>query len=62
LQDEINERLKAKGLPAREENYWIFRLRKGAFPTKLAKLLTQREHYQKLLKQELVKPTEPIAN
>jgi DNA polymerase elongation subunit (family B) len=56
--DEINDRLKKKCRPAREENYWICKLRKGAFPTKLVKLLTEREYFQKLLKQELTKSKE----
>jgi DNA polymerase elongation subunit (family B) len=58
VMDEINERLKKKNLPARKENYWICKLRKGAFSTKVLKLLTEREYYQKLLKQELTKPKE----
>jgi DNA polymerase elongation subunit (family B) len=40
-------------LPEREEAYWICRLRKGAFPTKLKQLLAEREKYQQLVKQEL---------
>jgi DNA polymerase, archaea type len=54
VMDEINERLQKKGLPIREETYWICRLRKGAFPTKLKQLLAEREKYQQLAKR--VKP------
>jgi DNA polymerase elongation subunit (family B) len=34
---------------------WICKLRAGAFPKVLRKLLREREHYQSLLKQEFVK-------
>jgi DNA polymerase I len=58
VMNEINEGLAKKGLPGRKETYWICRLRKGAFPTKLKTLIMEREHYQKILKQELAKPKE----
>ena len=56
IMNEINTRLQEKALPPRTEDYWICKLRTGAFPTILAKLLKEREQYQSLLKQELVKP------
>jgi DNA polymerase I len=51
--NEINTRLQEKELPRRTQDYWICKLRAGAFPTILAKLLKEREQYQLLLKQEL---------
>ena len=54
--DEINERLQKKGLPKRIESYWICQQRNGAFPTKLNKLIKERESYQQLVNQELTKP------
>ena len=56
--DEINERLQKKGLPNRIEPYWICKLRNGAFPKKLQKLIRERESYQQLVNQELAKPKE----
>jgi DNA polymerase elongation subunit (family B) len=50
--------LKKKGLPNRIEPYWICQKRKGAFPTKLKKLIRERERYQQLVNQELAKPKE----
>jgi hypothetical protein len=44
--DEINQRLQKKGLPSRIEHYWICQQRNGAFPTKLKKLINERERYQ----------------
>jgi DNA polymerase I len=58
VMDEINSRLQDKGLAYRKDNYWVCKLRKGAFPTNLKYLLTERECYQQLLKQELAKPKE----
>jgi DNA polymerase elongation subunit (family B) len=57
-QIEINQGLNKKGIPSRTETYWICRLRRGVFPTKLKMLIMEREHYQQLLKQELAKPKE----
>ena len=56
IMNEINTRLQEKALPRRTEDYWICKLRTGAFPKVLIKLLKEREKYQSLLKQELVKP------
>jgi DNA polymerase elongation subunit (family B) len=56
VMDEINERLQKKGLPNRIEPYWICQQRNGAFPTKLWKLIKERECYQQLVNQELAKP------
>jgi DNA polymerase elongation subunit (family B) len=56
--DEINERLQKKGLANRIEPYWICEQRNGAFPTKLKKLLRQRERYHQLVNQERTKPKE----
>jgi DNA polymerase elongation subunit (family B) len=58
VMDEINERLQKKGLPNRIEPYWICQQRNGAFPTKLKKLIKERERYQKLVNQELAKSKE----
>jgi DNA polymerase, archaea type len=58
VMDEINQRLQKKGLPNRIEPYWICQHRNGAFPTKLKKLIRERERYQQLVSQELVKPKE----
>jgi DNA polymerase elongation subunit (family B) len=58
VMDEINERLQKKGLPNRIESYWICQQRDGAFPTKLKKLIRERERYQQLVNQELAKPKE----
>jgi DNA polymerase elongation subunit (family B) len=58
VMDEINQRLQKKGLPNRIESYWICKQRNGAFPTKLKKLIREREHYQQLVNQELAKPKE----
>lgn len=55
IMNEINTRLQEKDLPRITEDYWICKLRAGAFPTILAKLLKEREQYQSLLKQELAK-------
>ena len=35
VMDEINGGLREKGLPIRREHYWICKLRRGAFPSKL---------------------------
>ena len=48
-------RLQKKGLPNRIEPYWICQIRNGAFPTKLKKLIKERERYQQLVNQELAK-------
>jgi DNA polymerase elongation subunit (family B) len=56
VMDEINQRLQKKGLPNRIEPYWICQKRNGAFPTKLKKLIAERERYQQLVDQELAKP------
>jgi DNA polymerase, archaea type len=56
VMDEINQRLQKKGLPNRIEPYWICQQRNGAFPTKLKKLIRERERYQQLVNQELAKP------
>src|SRR5919107_1760868 len=58
VMDEINERLQKKGLPNRIDPYWICHKRNGAFPTKLRKLIRERERYQNLVNQELAKPKE----
>jgi DNA polymerase elongation subunit (family B) len=58
VMDEINQRLVKKGLPNRIEPYWICQKRNGAFPTKLKKLIRERERYQQLVNQELAKPKE----
>jgi DNA polymerase, archaea type len=58
VMEEINQGLNKKGLPSRTETYWICRLRKGAFPTKLKMLIMERERYQVFLKEELAKPKE----
>ena len=58
VMDEINGGLREKGLPIRREHYWICKLRRGAFPTKLKKLRNERERYRELLRQECEKPTE----
>ena len=44
VMNEINIRLQEKALPRRTEDYWICKLRAGAFPTILAKLLKEREN------------------
>jgi hypothetical protein len=46
VMDEINERLKEKRLPLRKEHYWICKLRKGAFPTKLNELIIERKNIE----------------
>src|SRR5262249_36928716 len=51
VMNEINTRLQEKALPIRFEDYWICKLRAGAFPKILTKLLIDREKYQSLLKQ-----------
>jgi DNA polymerase, archaea type len=58
VMDEINGRLQTKGLPKREETYWICKLRRGTFPTKLKQLLAEREKYQQLMKEELAKDSQ----
>jgi DNA polymerase, archaea type len=58
VMNEINGRLENKGLSPRKETYWLCKIRKGAFPTKLKELLMERRHFQQLLKQEQVKPKE----
>ncbi|HZC47898.1 MAG TPA: DNA polymerase domain-containing protein [Nitrososphaeraceae archaeon] len=58
VMNEINQRLQKKGLPNRIEPYWICQQRNGAFPTKLKKLIRERERYQQLVNQELAKPKE----
>ena len=58
VMNEINGRLEKKGVSPRNETYWLCKLRKGAFPTKLKKLLMERRHFQQLLKQEQHKPKE----
>jgi len=55
VMNEINIRLQEKALPRRTEDYWICKLRSGAFPKVLTKLLKEREKYQSLLKQEHTK-------
>ena len=55
VMNEINARLEEKALSPRTEAYWICKLRAGAFPKVLRKLLREREHHQSLLKQEFVK-------
>ena len=56
VMDEINQKLQKKGLSNRIEPYWICQLRNGAFPTKLKKLIKERQRYQQLVNQELAKP------
>ena len=56
VMDEINEGLREKGLPSRKEHYWICKLRKGAFPTKLNELIIERERYREFLRLEYEKP------
>src|SRR5215204_5589568 len=58
VMDEINQRLHKKGLPDRIERYCICQQRNGAFPSKLRKLIRERERYQQLVNQELAKPKE----
>jgi DNA polymerase I len=58
VMNEINEGLNKKGISSRTETYWICRLRKGTFPTKLKILLTERERSQLFLSEELAKPKE----
>jgi len=55
---EINQGLKDKGLAIRNEHYWVCKLRKGAFPTKLSSLIHERERYRELLRLEYEKATE----
>jgi DNA polymerase elongation subunit (family B) len=55
---EINQGLKDKGLAIRNEHYWVCKLRKGAFPTKLRSLIHERERYRELLRLEYEKATE----
>ena len=55
--DEINEGLREKGLPIRQKHYWICKLRKGAFPTKLTELIHERKSYRELSRLGYEKPT-----
>jgi DNA polymerase, archaea type len=61
VMNEINARLQEKALPPRTEVYWICKLRAGAFPKVLIKLLKEREKYQSLLKEELAKSEQQQA-
>jgi len=61
VMNEINTRLQEKAFPIRIEDYWICKLRAGAFPKILTKLLIDREKYQSLLKQELAKSEQQQA-
>jgi DNA polymerase, archaea type len=61
VMSEINARLEEKALPPRTEVYWICKLRAGAFPKVLIKLLKEREKYQSLLKEELAKSEQQQA-
>jgi DNA polymerase elongation subunit (family B) len=56
--DEINGGLREKGLPIRREHYWICKLRRGAFPSKLTELIHERKRYRELSRLECEKPTE----
>jgi DNA polymerase, archaea type len=56
VMDEINQRLQKKGLPNRIEPYWICQQRNGAFPSKLKKLIRERDRYQQLVNQGRTKP------
>ena len=58
VMDEINQRLNKKELPSRTEAYWLCRIRKGAFPTKLRRLISEREFYQQKIQEELAKARE----
>ena len=58
VMDEINQGLKDKGLAIRNEHYWVCKLRKGAFPTKLRSLIGERERYRELPRLEYEKVTE----
>ena len=58
VMDEINEGLREKRLPLRKEHYWICKLRKGAFPTKLTELIHERKRYREFLRLEYEKPAE----
>jgi DNA polymerase, archaea type len=58
VMNEINQRLNKKGLASRTETYWLCKLRKGAFPTKLRRLISERELYQQKIQEELAKPKE----
>ena len=58
VMDEINGGLREKGLPIRREHYWICKLRRGAFPSKLNELIHERKRYRELLRLEYEKPTE----
>ena len=48
--------MQKRGLPNRIEPYWICQKRNGVFPTKLKKLLRERERYQQLVNQERTTP------
>ena len=56
VMNEINQRLNKKGLTSRTETYWICTIRKGAFPTKLRRLTSERKHFQQKIQEELAKP------
>lgn len=58
VMDEINQRLNKKGLASRTETYWLCKLRIGAFPTKLKRLISEREFYQQKIQEELAKAKE----
>lgn len=54
--DLINEYLKEKKINRRVSKYWICKKRRGALPLILLKVLSDREKYLKLLKEERSKP------
>ncbi|MGA8085141.1 MAG: DNA polymerase domain-containing protein, partial [Candidatus Nitrosopolaris sp.] len=60
VMDEINNSLLELKKEARTRPYWICHRIKGAFPSKLQGLISEREKYQTLLKEEENKPKENI--
>jgi DNA polymerase elongation subunit (family B) len=53
--DMINQSLKEKGISRRVTKYWICKKRKGGLPIIIEKVLSDRERYLQLLKEEKAK-------
>jgi len=59
--DTINEQLRENQISRRVERYWVCQKRRGAFPKVLDQVLSDRDRYLNLLKEEKAKST-PTLN
>jgi DNA polymerase, archaea type len=58
--DTINEQLQENNISRRVERYWVCKKRRGAFPKVLDQVLSDRDRYLNLLKEEKDRPIPDI--